>query len=524
VSGNIIAQKSKSLTIIYTDINEQVSRVTKAPKKDLYSIYLSHLEEGFYNCSIDSMKFTNAGKQLNAYLHLGKAYKAELIIFEEHDGKEIVATQNPQLLSTIIKQTISGLEQEGYPFASIKTEFTDSDADSIRFILDKGTYIGIDSIIGINSPVSNSFLINYLSIKKGEPYNELKVKNLRNEVNNSAFLKMVDFPSVIFIKDKAKIYLNLEKKKANQFDGILGIQPGESQRTTITGLVNLSLINSLKRGEQISINWERLLAESQRLKINLAIPYLFKTKLGLAFQANIIRQDSTLNRSILNYSVFYDFSSNSRLSIGFESATNNTNLSDQDGFQNTSTRAYNMTYSHKNLNNQLNPRSGFSTLVSGFIGERELGLDQKNQLINVKGRINYFVPLLKKTALLIQLNGESANSPELFNNELLQVGGLNFIRGVDQRSINVSSWLTGTLEYRFLFDESSNIFLFGEHHWNETRSLERYLSDQISAIGVGISVGTNSGIFSFNYALANQAENTFLFRNAKINFGFSSTF
>lgn len=499
--------------------------LTKNPQRELGKLYFNHLKEGYLQTSIDSVITNVKGKKLVAYIYLGKKANGGFsIVFTDEKNSEAIATRELPQIFNEIENRLTALENSGYPFAQIITNTLDSANNEFNLTLNKGPFIKIDSIIGVNSPVQDAYLRNYLSLKEGEPYNEQKIRELRKKINSSQFLKMSGYPSVIFVKNGAKLYLNLEEKKANRFDGIIGIQPGEDQRTSITGLVNLALINSLKRGEEISLNWERLLAQNQRLKINLSVPYLFKTKLGVAFQANIIRQDSILNRSLLDYKVFYDFSSRSRLSVGIETARNNTNISEQASFQNTSSTAYSLTYNFNTLDNVINPRSGMSFLNSALIGERRLANDEDVQLITISGRFNYFLPVIKKTAILFQVQGETLNSPDLFSNELIQVGGLNFIRGVDQRSINVSSWLTSTIEYRYLFDTSSNIFVFGESHWNEAKSLNGYVSDQISAFGIGISVGTKNGVFSFNYAVSNQAENTFLFRNAKINFGFSSSF
>lgn len=521
ILGN--SQGYESLEVHYTDTDQRETILTKRPKQKLYSLFLDLLEKGYQHASIDSCLVNQKNSSLKAFIHLGKQNnQLNTLIFQEGEKQDTIAAHNLPVLSFYIYDRLKVLENNGYPFAQIET--STSNYQVIKLRLDKGPFITLDSLIELNSPVNSAYIQNYLSIREGEPYSEIKLLSLRRKINNSKFLIMKSYPSVIFVKDGAKVYLNLEGKKANTFDGIIGIQPSENQRTTITGLVNLSLVNSLKRGEEIALNWERLLSESQRLKVSIAAPYLFKTKLGLAFQANIIRQDSTLNRSLIDYRLFYDFSSESRLSLGLHTARNNTNISEQSSFQNTSSLAYDIRYSYRQLDNVLNPRKGGGIFASGLIGERETLTAENIPLVNFSGQLSYFLPALKKTTILFQVKGETLNSDNLFSNELFQVGGLNFIRGIDQRSLNVSSWLSSTIEYRFLFDESSNIFIFGESHWNEALTRESYSADQISALGIGLSVGTKSGVFSFNYALSNQAENTFLFRNAKINFGFSSSF
>ncbi len=112
----------------------------------------------------------------------------------------------------------------------------------------------------------------------------------------------------------------------------------------------------------------------------------------------------------------------------------------------------------------------------------------------------------------------------LFRNELYRIGGIKSLRGVDEASVVCSSFAIGTVEYRFLFEENSNFFLFVDQAWWEDQSLDELLTDTPLGFGTGTSFETKAGIFSLTYALGQQFDNPIEFRGGKVHFGFTSLF
>ena len=81
-----------------------------------------------------------------------------------------------------------------------------------------------------------------------------------------------------------------------------------------------------------------------------------------------------------------------------------------------------------------------------------------------------------------------------------------------------------TVEYRFLFEENSAIFLFADACWYERNLAGNFATDLPVGIGAGINFETKAGIFSLNYALGNQNGNGFDVRSGKIHFGIVNAF
>ena len=118
----------------------------------------------------------------------------------------------------------------------------------------------------------------------------------------------------------------------------------------------------------------------------------------------------------------------------------------------------------------------------------------------------------------------SIQTDSLAQNELYRIGGIRTMRGIDEESILATSFSITTIEYRYLLDTQTAVYLFMDHSWWEKRSDLPYIKDSPISFGAGLNLKTSSGIFTFNYALGQQFNNPVLLRNAKVSFGFKSIF
>jgi hypothetical protein len=80
------------------------------------------------------------------------------------------------------------------------------------------------------------------------------------------------------------------------------------------------------------------------------------------------------------------------------------------------------------------------------------------------------------------------------------------------------------LEYRYLIEENSFLFLFGNAAYYENKVTNRNISDLPYGFGAGLSFQTKPGIFSISYALGSQFGKQVEFRTAKVHFGITSLF
>ena len=115
------------------------------------------------------------------------------------------------------------------------------------------------------------------------------------------------------------------------------------------------------------------------------------------------------------------------------------------------------------------------------------------------------------------------SSPVIYQNELFRFGGLNNLRGFNEEELFASVKAQLTVEYRFLLDKSSNVFVFYDQCMYENSALG-YFKDQPFGFGAGISFGSKIGVFNITYALGKKFSNPIDFRSSKIHFGYTTYF
>ncbi len=98
------------------------------------------------------------------------------------------------------------------------------------------------------------------------------------------------------------------------------------------------------------------------------------------------------------------------------------------------------------------------------------------------------------------------------------------LRGFDEESIFASSYVVGTIEYRFLLEENSWFFAFTDFAWYENNSKDAWDTDTPYGFGTGVTFETKAGIFALTYALGSRYGQPIELRSGKIHVGFIGLF
>ncbi len=438
-------------------------------------------------------------------------------------------------------------ENNGYPFATVKLDSVKIAGEDIsaQLKVTKNKFIVIDSVlVKGNSTIKKNFLYHYLQIKPGIPYNEKNLASIGGKIRQLPFLKEKQ-PQLVKINDKStKLYLFLDKKNASQFDGILGILPDNKGKTLITGDVKIKLVNNVFRaGETLELNWRRLQAQTQDLKIKAVYPYLFNTPVGVSYSLKLYKRDTTFIDILNNVGLQYIFKGLNNFNVFFKQRDANllstsklAGLTVLPEYADIKTSSYGLGFFYESLDYKFNPRSGISINLSGSVGERRIrknpkisdvvykNLILKSNQYQVEGEVFGYIPILKRSTIKVGAQAGTVNGTQLFKNELFRIGGLRSLRGVDEESIFASSFVIPTLEYRFLLEQNSALYLFADGAWYENASVNTYFNDIPYSFGAGISFETKAGIFSLNYALGKQFSNPIDLRSGKIHFGIVNQF
>lgn len=144
-------------------------------------------------------------------------------------------------------------------------------------------------------------------------FNQETIKQLYNDINTFDFVTQTKYPEILFTNDSTKIYIYLEKRKSNSFDGYIGFTNDDNKKTTLNGYVDISLSNTLRVGEQFSLYWKSDGNQQRTFNSKIEIPYVFQSPLGIKAQLNIFKQDSTFQNTKTAIDLGYFLNYNSKI-------------------------------------------------------------------------------------------------------------------------------------------------------------------------------------------------------------------
>jgi outer membrane translocation and assembly module TamA len=363
-----------------------------------------------------------------------------------------------------------------------------------------------------------------------EPYSEDVLNLVDKRLEQTIYFKKAKASEILFTEEGVELFVYLESQKVSSVQGAVGLQPNPiTQRVGLTGDIQVKLLNSFNKGENLDLNWRSIQPQTQALNLKFVYPYLFQSPFGIDARFNLFKRDSSFLDVKSNFGIQYQLSDGSLLKAFYQLSSSdllygaaNSSLSKLSKVRSNS---YGLSFFRRKLDYLPNPMKGTSLLVEVSVGSRKTSLDSvKNSLMS---RINlhyqHYFQLSGRNILKLGANFETYYAPEIFQNELYRFGGINSFRGFNEEELFASTKLITTLEYRFIVDRNSNAFLFYDQAFYENNAL-KYLKDNPFGIGAGFSFGTKLGIFTISYALGKQLNNNLDFRSGKIHFGYTAYF
>jgi outer membrane translocation and assembly module TamA len=524
--------------------------------KELQNVLLTLYDNAYLAATYDSI-LTDSLRQI-AFLHIGEQYKwAQLSKGNADEGmlsavgfREKIYFKkklNYKEVKRLFEKIIIYNENNGYPFASAGLDSVNVVENNItaQLKVDKNKLVKIDSlIIKGDAKLARVYVQNYIGVKEGSLYNESRMRNVSPRLKELPFVHEKQQFRILFSDKETKLILELEKRKASQFDGIIGLLPDNNTgKLLVTGDVRLKLQNAFGRGELIDLNWRSLRKNTQDLKLKLTYPFLFSSPFGIDYDFKLYKLDTTYldvyNSIGLQYlitggnyfKVTYSNKTSSLLSTkGLEFVTTLPVYAD------ISTNFYGGGIKFEKLDYRFNPRKGYSIIFNTSVGSKTITRNPRlnpvayNNLqlksVQYVGDINgaVYIPIVGRSIIKIGVQSAYIAGPGLFQNELYRIGGLKTLRGFDEESIRASTYVIGTVEYRFLLEQNSYFHLFYDGAYYENNSVNTYIHDAPYGFGAGVSFETKAGIFSLDYALGSQFGNPIYLKSGKIHFGIVSYF
>jgi hemolysin activation/secretion protein len=143
---------------------------------------------------------------------------------------------------------------------------------------------------------------------------------------------------------------------------------------------------------------------------------------------------------------------------------------------------------------------------------------------NIKTMVAKYFPLDRQSTVKAALSGGWLQSPNIFRNELFQIGGYKLMRGFDEESIFASQYAVTTAEYRYLVGLNSFFFVFADGGWAQNKSVSVQTSNTFIGVGLGMAFETKAGIFNISYANGKRDDAKFDLRQSKIHLGYVNYF
>ncbi len=549
INLDIVAPTNAKLLnrISYSKVHANKQEAEAELERVLFVCYSS----AYITASYDSIIRDSA--QVHAYLNFGTKYNWAFLkngnidegVLSELRFREKLYQQKPIHYKEIIalqEKLIVYYENHGYPFASVKLDSVNINDSTISayLMLVKNKEVVIDSVLIKGSAIiSPKFIHNYIGISPGDAYNEEKIKTLDTRIAELPFVLSKSPSSVRFSNTNNKLSLFLDKKQASQFDGIVGILPdNQTNKVVFTGDLHLKLHNVLAKGELVDVNWRRLQTETQDLKLNIIYPFLFNSPFGIDYNLKLYKRDTTFLTATNNIGVQYLLIGRNYIKLYYENKSSSllstnglANLTSLPTYADVNNNTYGFGFNYEKLDYRINPRKGYTVQLNTGVGVKTI---KKNANLNpvvydsiqlkstqYSGNIiaSWFIPILNQSTLKIGVQSSYIAGKTVFQNEIFRIGGLKTLRGFDEESIFASSYVISTLEYRFLLEQNSYLYLFMDGAYYENNTLATYTSDTPIGFGAGISFETKAGIFSINYALGKQFSNPIDLRSGKIHFG-----
>jgi hypothetical protein len=467
------------------------------------------------NDSIFTAKISLGQKTKFIHINLGKnAILKELIFLDK--PKDTLILPYPEIES-FLDQKVNQLEKKGFSLAKLKLTNIQKKKQIIYADLeletDKKRKLNAVVIKYLDEKQKNSFPKGYLAQInrkfRNRTFNQSIVKDIHDDFDKFGFVNQIKYPEILFTKDTTQVYVYLEKRKSNTFDGFVGFSNGENKKIVFNGYLDVTLENTLRAGEQFSLYWKSDGQNQKTFRAGIEVPYLFKSPLGIKAQINIFKQDSTFQNTKTSLDLGYFINYNTRVYLGYQTTESsdiqNANTSKLRDYKNDFVTA-SLEYMKFDPDNFMFSKKT-SLMLSLGSGKRasnsllEITPSSNQNYINLNLMNNFYFN--KNNSFNVRFQSFFLKSDSYIINELYRFGGINSIRGFAENSLQASFVTSILTEYRYFLSSKLCVHSIFDYSFYNDQTLEKSSkkTEELLGIGLGIKLQTKNGLF--NFAIAN---------------------
>ena len=461
------------------------------------------------------------GKQTRfIHIYIGRKF-AEFLELKS-DSLTLRFTETESFLNLTLKK----LEVRGFSLAKVKL----TDLKNINGYVSSNLAITFGQQRNVNDIVINGYdkfpkghQQNINRLYKNKVFNQQNLEKVNKDFEQFRFVKQTKYPEILFTKDSTRIYVYLEKTKANTFDGFIGFNNNETNKVVFTGYLDLSLQNILNSGEKIALYWKSDGQDQKTFNLAVELPYIFKTPVGLKAQLNIFKQDSTFQTTKTNFDLGYFFNYNSRLYLGYQSAESsdikNLNLPTLNDYTNSFITANYEFLQFKNDDFLFPEKTNFNLKIG--TGKRDAKLASNSQFYGTLN-LKYNFYLNSKNIINVKSQNFYLQSDSYIINELYRFGGINSIRGFNENSLQANAFSSILTEYRYILSPTIYIHSIIDYAYFQDKTSN--LNNTLLGLGFGFGLLTKNGLFNIVYANGSTKNQAIKLSNSIVHISLKATF
>ncbi len=490
--------------------------------------YLDSLTQNYYYFT-EIKNVIKEGNKTQILFDKGRNYnEAQVHLSEEmvqnFKNKPDFFTKN---LDSLKKEISEKYRKQGFVFNRVKSQFKGmkDEIPLVDLTVVKSAERKIDKIVlqGYEK-VPKRFMKNLENEYQGKSYQEATLAKLAQSLQNHPFLILQKAPQTLFTKDSTQVFLALQKKKSNSFDGVIGFGNDKTDKFTFNGSLNLNFRNMFNSFETVNIFWQRNPDKGQTFDLQTDIPYLFKSNIGGNFKVNIFRQDSTYANVKFTPALYLHLRNNQKIGVRgtFETSSVIDSLYVQGRDYNK--QGIGLWYDYTEPTEielfQFKTRLRLEAdYITTNYSKENIAANQTQYFISGERNFqisgNNYLNIKAESALLSSKNDFSVN-------ELLRFGGWNSFRGFNEKSLFADLYYFGTAEYRYLVGSQAFFDAFGQYGEFHNKSLS--LKPKLYSFGLGFNFFLPIGLMSFQISNGNEFGNPIKFGDTKIHWGILSRF
>lgn len=476
------------------------------------------------NDSTFLFEFTLGKKTDFIHIYIGRNHDLQLL--DIFDLKKDTLTIPISETESFMNQTLSKLEKKGYALSKLQLINVQKRQGHLEaellYVAEKQRQLN-EIVINGYAKFPEGHKANIRRIYKNQVFNQDNLKKLHDDIAKFRFVKQTKYPEILFSKDSTKIYVYVEKTKANTFDGFIGFSNSDEKKITFNGYVDLLLNNILNTGETFTIYWKSDGNDQKTFNAGVELPYIFKSPFGLKGQLNIFKQDSTFQNTRTAIDLGYFFNYNSRLYLGYQSTESsdiqNLNTSSISDYKN-SFLTTNFEFFQFSPENLLFPEKT-KIIVKAGVGSRESKFNKNSQFfLNIDAAHNIY--LNEKNNFHIRTQNYYLSSDTYIVNELYRFGGINSVRGFNENSLQANAFASILTEYRYIVAPAIYVHSIIDYGYFQDKTSNT--KGNLLGLGFGFGLLTKNGFFNIVYANGSNGNVAIKLSNSIVHISFKTNF